>query len=790
MADGTIASVYTVDLNGDAWTMRTESAEAPAHIRCRALPATVPGCVHTDLLRAGVIPDPLVGMNERETLWIGECDWVYERPFEVNDAQLAHHRLDLVCQGLDTIAEVRVNNSLVGTAANMHHPHRFDLRAAARAGSNTLSITFRSPLKHIRAERDRLGARPVNGDWDPYIFIRKQASNFGWDWAPKLATSGIWQPIHVDAWNNARIKCVRPQVVRLYEDRWRIEADVELEWSGAAVRPDELRLGACLRSPDDCHESNADDPFPDRSSYTLSIELENPGVWWPRGYGEQPLYSLDVGFYAPGEPGGVGDAWEGRVGFRTVDLRTRPDANGTSFEVVVNDRPVFCQGANWIPDGPYAAAASPSVIRHRVEQAAGMGMNMLRVWGGGVYESDAFYRACDELGILVWQDFMFACAMYPEEEPYPTLIEVEARHQVARLSQHPSLALWCGGNECTWAHESWGDAPGERPWKERLEGRTWGQRYYLSVLPRVVSELDPACPYWPNSPWPGQPGHGGNSADHGDRHTWDLRLNGYTTIVPRFISEFGHQSPASRSTLLAALQPEELRIGSLALEHHQRATGGTDRHINDAIREHLGRDARDFEEWHSVAQLLQARAVHTGFAWARVNRGRCMGALVWQLNDCWPGMSWSLIDSGGVEKPAAAAARHALLARQLFILSVAGELQLYAVNDTDELWTGQASIARLDFAGECLAQTERALYVPARGTQHFGRVDVLVGPPQRPSSEYCVVQGGGCRASSFYLAHKELDVPAPHLDVDQIACDRSQPVSDERPSTSRYPSPP
>jgi len=729
-------------------------------------------------------------MNELETLWIAECDWVYRREFVLRDNDLAHHRLDLVCQGLDTIAEVRVNGTLIGTAANMHHPHRFDLRQAARLGVNKLSISFRSPLKHIRAERDRLGPRPVNGDWDPYIFIRKQASSFGWDWAPKLATSGIWQPIRIEAWSNARIRSVRPQIARLDNQCWRVDAHVELEWSGTPVQPEKLRLGACLRGPDYCDEWDAADPSPDQSNYTLSIKLEKPHVWWPRGYGEQPLYSLDVAFYAPDEPWGVGDGWEGRLGFRTVQLRTEPDAHGTRFELQVNERPVFCQGANWIPEGPYASAVSPTTIRERVEQAAGMGMNILRVWGGGIYESDTFYRACDELGILVWQDFMFACAMYPEEQPYPALIEAEARYQVTRLSQHPSVVLWCGGNECTWAHESWGNAPGERPWKERLEGRRWGETYYHTILPRVVSERDPTRPYWPNSPWPGREGLGGNHTDHGDRHTWDLRLDGYTAMVPRFISEFGHQSPASRSTLLAALQPEDLRLGSPALEHHQRATGGTDRHINDAIREHLGRDAADFEEWHSFAQFLQAHAVHTGFAWARVNRGRCMGALVWQLNDCWPGMSWSLIDSGGIEKPAAAAARQALLPRQLFILNVAGALHLYAVNDTDEPWGAPAVLARLSFSGSSLARAELTLKVPARGTQHFGLVDDLVGPPQRPTGEVCVAEGGGCRASSFYLPQRELDVPAPPSELDRAIRGHASHEPNQHIPVSRYPSPP
>ena len=774
-ADGTIAPVHTVDLSGNTWTVRTDSAEAPAHVRARAFAALVPGCVHTDLLRAGAIPDPLVGTNERETLWIGECDWVYERTFTVAHSHTERPRLELVCDGLDTIAELHVNGTPIGTAANMHHPHRFDLRAAIQIGENRIAITFRSPLKHIRTEQSRLGPRPVNGDWDPYIFIRKQASSFGWDWAPKLPTSGIWRPLQIEAWSIARIASVRPQVMRLDAERWRVSTHIQLEWADAQTQASNLLLGACLRGPDNngpnrCDEWDSVVPTPGQTEFTLVHEVDRPRLWWPRGYGQQPLYALDVALHTdePREPWGVADGWNGAIGFREVRLRTDPDAHGTSFELIVNGRPIFCHGANWIPEGPYAATASDETVRQRVQQAASMGLNMLRVWGGGIYESDEFYKACDEVGILLWQDFMFACAMYPEEPPYPALIEAEARQQVSRLSPHPSVALWCGGNECTWAYEAWGNAPGERPWKERLDGRTWGRGYYLDLLPRMVKELDPTRPYWPNSPWPGREGLGGNSPAHGDRHTWDLSLDGYTTIVPRFVSEFGHQSPPARATLLQALTPEDLTLRSAALEHHQRATGGTERHINAAIRATFG-EPRDFDQWHLWAQLLQARAVYTGFAWVRVNRRRCMGALVWQLNDCWPGMSWSLIDSAGIEKPAAAAARHALLPRQLFLLNVSGSPHLYSVNDTDEPWDAPVTVQRLSFAGEVLAHTSLALSLPARAALHLGRMHDIVGSPHRPSAEFCTAAAAPLKASAFYVPDKEREQPAPLSEIDALA---------------------
>jgi beta-mannosidase len=263
------------------------------------------------------------------------------------------------------------------------------------------------------------------------------------------------------------------------------------------------------------------------------------------------------------------------------------------------------------------------------------------------------------MGIMVWQDFMFSCAMYPEEPPYPALVEAEARHQVARLSSHPSVVLWCGGNECVWAYESWGAGDAKGRWKERVTpGQTWGRGYYFELLPRVIAELDPTRPYWANSPYCGREGDSPNQDARGDRHTWDVRAEGYRSIVPRFCSEFGHQSPPNLSTLARALAPQDLRRNSPALDHRQRGTGGTAKHIDESLVSWFP-PAKDFEEWHRQAQEAQARALSIGIKWLRENQPRCMGALLWQFNDAWPGFSWSLIDSDGKPKPAYDAVREA-----------------------------------------------------------------------------------------------------------------------------------
>jgi beta-mannosidase len=772
------------------WTVRAvgDLSEVPAAIRGQELPARVPGCVHTDLIRAGLVPDPLVGMNEREVQWIGETDWEYRARFEADAALLAHERVDLVCEGLDTIAEVRLNGVEVGRAANMFHPHRFDLRAAIRPGTNELSITFRSPLKHIRAEEERLGKRPVNGDWDPYIFIRKAACNFGWDWAPKLATCGIWKFACIHAWSGVRVSDGHSIVMKVSPLDWEVEAKLKLEWA----KPDQpngvwdIRLSlsglACDAASATRRIGQGD------SSISLRLPAKKPRLWWPRG--TAGVDQMELGFLSAellegGDPlGGVND-WQASIGFREVRLLTAPDQSGTRFALEVNGKEIFCKGANWIPDGPFPLG--PAVddydddptragITKRLKQAAAANINMLRVWGGGYYESDAFYEICDELGIMVWQDFMFACAMYPEEEPYPKLIEAEARHQIARLSSHPSVVLWCGGNECVWAHEAWGNAPGEKPWKERLAGKTWGAGYYFDLLPRLVKELDPTRPYWPNSPWPGpidapladqienrKPKiENVNSADHGDRHTWDRRADAYRSLVPRFCSEFGHQSPSNHATLARVLAPEDLTLASPALEHRQRATGGTKRHIDEPMAE-LFREPRDFDEWHYLAQLTQARAIKAGIEWLRVNRPRCMGALIWQLNDCWPGMSWSLIDSDGGEKFAYHAAKEAFRNRLITIQPFDGQPWLCIVNDDDEPARYILDLRRMDFEGSVLAKQEIEAACEASSAANAINLREVLGEPEDPTQEFIVADTIGRRATWFYAPDKALAYPRPHV---------------------------
>ncbi len=728
-------------------------AEVPA-AAVRPIAAIVPGCVHLDLIRAGVIKHPKEGFAELEQFWVGKTDWRYECEFEASGLLFDYERLDLVIDGLDTIATVELNGVYVGAAANMFHPHRFDARPALKRGTNRLSITFKSPLKHIREEEARLGARPVNGDWDPYIFIRKAACNFGWDWAPKVPTCGVWKPIRLEAWSGVRIAGVRPRISRSRGDVWRVSIQTDLEWTDRV--PPGLLLGASLEEHGlDAWASTV--PEAGKPTTTISFDVENPRVWWPRGHGEQPLYYLKLSLHADGEVDGVADGWVGDIGFREARLHTEPDEHGSRFEIHVNGKPIFCKGANWVPDTLFPTECTRERYRERVKQAADANMNMLRVWGGGFYEDDEFYRACDELGILVWQDFMFACAMYPEEAPFPELIEDEARHQITRLSSHASVALWCGGNECVWGYEAWGNAPGERPWKERLAGKTWGAGYYFDLLPRLMEELDPTRPYWANSPWSGSQAIPTNGEKHGDRHTWDVRVEGFRKIVPRFCSELGHQSPPFEFGVTGfEWEHTDSPLTPAEMDHRQRATGGTERHINDSLREWFP-EPRGVVEWNEFARAMQAHALRLAIEWMRCQQPRCMGALIWQLNDVWPGISWSLIESGGMKKPAWDAVRRAFRPRMLSIQPVDGRLVVFGVNDTDEPWDERFRLMRMSTDGPLLSEMVfHDVSVPPRNVAVLAEVVASVGTPTDPSREYVTARTENEHASWYYVKFKDL----------------------------------
>ncbi|MFI1192492.1 glycoside hydrolase family 2 protein [Micromonospora sp. NPDC020750] len=742
----------------EGWVLRAvPGPQVPSEIIDRAVPATVPGCVHTDLLAAGLIPDPYLDDNETALAWIGRTDWVYETTFDAppGDAD----RVDLACAGLDTVATVTLNGAEVGRTENMHRGHRFGVTSVLRPGANTLTVRFDSPYRYAEEHRDRLGDRP-NAYPEPFNFIRKTACNFGWDWGPTVVTAGIWQDIALDAWSTARLATVRP-LVTAADGVGRVELRVEVE--RAAEEPVTVRAevaGVAVEAVVAAGQRTA----------ALTVEVRDPALWWPRGYGEQPLHPLAVTLHAA--DGRKLDAWSRRIGFRVVRLDTAPDEHGSAFALHVNDVPVFVRGVNWIPDDAFPNRVTRERLAERFDQAAGANINLLRVWGGGRYESGDFYELADERGLLVQQDFLFACAAYPEEEPFRSEVEAEAREQVTRLAAHPSLVLWTGNNENIWGWHDW-------DWQEPLAGRTWGRGYYLDLLPRIVAELDPTRPYWPGSPWSGSEDVHPNDPAHGTTHIWDVwntdDYTKYREYVPRFVAEFGYQAPPAYATLRRAISDDPLAHDSPGMAHHQKAIDG-DAKLQRGLDAHLSPPV-DFDEWHYFTQLNQARAIQLGVEHFRSHRPVCMGTIVWQLNDCWPVTSWSAVDGDGRRKPLWYALRRAYADRLLTVQPRDGGLALVAVNETGRPWRAPATVTRLTLDGEARAKTTYDLDVPAYASVTL-ELPADLARPEEPRRELLVAEAGESidRAFWFFAEDRDADWPAAAFDATVEEVDGSQRV--------------
>ena len=743
-----IATNWTLSPTGDL-------SHVPADLANATIPATVPGCVHTDLLAAGLIPDPYLDRNEPLVAWIAETDWKYSCAFDANPGVPGAGHVELVFDGLDTVADVALNGTPIGHGENMHHPHVFDARDALRAKGNLLEVTFTSALTYTRGYATKYGERP-NVMPDDYNYIRKMACNFGWDWGPTLTTAGMWKPVFLRAWSGARIDAVRPLVMAASSDSASVEVHADLVVDGAKG----ARLEAVLAAPDDAVAAKG---CIDVSSLgtALTLTVTRPRLWWPKGHGDQPLYDLTVKLVSA--TGEKLDAWSGRIGLRTAKLNTAPDEIGSKFVIEINGKPVFCKGANWIPDDCFVSRVGAERYRARLEQAADANMNMLRIWGGGIYEKDEFYEICDELGIMVWQDFLFACAAYSEEEPFPQLVEAEARYNIARLSTHPSLVLWNGNNENVWGYFDWN-------WKEPLAGRTWGAGYYFDLLPKLVAELDPSRSYWGGSPYSGSMDIPPNVDEHGNKHVWDawnqVDYDVYRKYTPRFVSEFGHQAHPTWATLARAVPPEERTADSAAMLLHQKATDGHNK-LNTRLREHFDMP-EDFDDWLYLTQVNQARAMVTGVEWYRSRMPVCMGTLYWQINDCWPVTSWAAIDGDGRPKPLLYATKRFYADRILTFQPEPCGTVLYAVNDSDEAWSDDVAVRRMAFDGNVLAESRHAVVVPARSVARVCLLNTDIVTPGDPARELAVADAGPVRAVHFFDVDRSLIYPAAAFTSDMI----------------------
>ncbi|RCG29907.1 glycoside hydrolase family 2 protein [Sphaerisporangium album] len=710
------------------WTLTALSDE----VSIAGVPAQVPGCVHTDLLAAGLIEDPYLDDNENRLGWIGRTRWAYETTFAW--APDGHEHTDLVCEGLDTVATVILNGAQVARTANQHRSHRFPVRHLLAEGDNTLTVVFDSAYDYAEARRAAVGDRPGAYE-EPYQFIRKMACNFGWDWGPTLVTAGIWRPIALESWSGARLAEVRPLVTAHAEDGRPAEGRVEVH---VRITP-EARGPVTVTAEVAGQVARAEVPAgQDRA--VLVVTVPEPALWWPRGYGDQARHRLTVT---------LGDQeWSRMIGFRSVELDTE------AFRLVINGRPVFARGVNWIPADCFPTRITRELLAERLAQAVDANVNLLRVWGGGLYESEDFYDLADTLGLLVWQDFPFACAAYPEEEPFHGEVEAEARQNVTRLTPHPSLVLWCGNNENIEGHADWG-------WRETLGDRTWGAGFYYDLLPAIVAELDPTRPYWPGSPYSGAPGLPPNDPARGTVHIWDVwnreDYRHYTTYRPRFVAEFGFQGPPAYATMRRAISGELASDAPLVL-HHQKALDGNGKLLR-GLNGHLPTPST-FDDWHYLTQLNQARAITCGIEHFRAQMPHCMGTILWQLNDCWPVTSWAAVDGDGHRKPLWHALRR-LYADRLLVLT--GET-VTVVNDTDRPWHGELEIVRRSLTGEPLAKETVTTTTPARATTRV-HLPPTVSTPTDPAAELLTARLDDHRTIAFYTEDTHVRFPEARYDA-------------------------
>jgi beta-mannosidase len=581
--------------------------------------------VHTDLRRANAIPDPFYGTNELSLQWIEERDWEYVTEFEVPAALLSEEMIELVADGLDTVATVRLNGQEIARTENMFISHRWDVKSLLRAGANELSIRFDSAMRYIREKRTTHVPREFNDPVGRCQVIRKQQCQFGWDWGPRFVTAGIWRDLRIEGWSTNRLVSV--QVTQEHTDDGCVSLHLSPELARidrAAVCHYRLKLGGIVVA----------------DGFGKHIRVAHPQLWWPNGHGSQPLYTLAVEIRtAEGTPLGT---WINRLGLRTIELDRHADAAGETFQFKVNGRALFAKGANWIPAHAFVANLGREDYARDLRSAIAAHMNMIRVWGGGIYESEDFYDLCDELGLLVWQDFMFACSLYPGDRAFVKSVETEADQQVRRLRHRACLALWCGNNEIVQLNQDLLKAPPAR--------RAYDQ-IFLKSLPKVVQRVDGVTPYWPSSQHrpDGDNSHAAGEK-HGDTHFWDVwharnPVKDYEKWKFRFVSEFGMQSYSSPETQATFCPPASANVFSAEMENHQKNRGG-----NQVILDYVSRRYR-FPQTQAdliyLSQLNQAYCMQTGVEHYRRLMPHCMGALYWQLNDCWPVASWSSIEFTG-----------------------------------------------------------------------------------------------------------------------------------------------
>lgn len=778
-------------LGGSLWRFRAcggDKAEARRHPEVsKWMPACVPGSTYGQLLALKKIPDPYWGRNELDVQWVDRLDWEFARTVEASEADCACLRQELIFEGLDTVAVVLLNGREVGRGVNMFRRLVCDVRGILRPGTNELSVRFASPTAYSAAQAEAHPEHIVSispalrgnreftwqtGErrWTNRPWIRKAQCHFGWDWGVCLPTQGVWMPCRLECADVPRLEAitVAQRHVGPAGAPRRVELTIGLRLAHAADAEGTVVVA--------CGGREARVPARVRRGTGLAaatITIDSPKLWWPNGYGKQPLYEIRACWEGGGEP------VRRRVGLRTVKLVTKADETpvgrpAESMAFRVNGRVLYAKGGDWIPPDQFVERCTPSVYRHLLGSMCEAHMNMVRVWGGGWYELDAFYDACDELGLLVWQDFMMACALFPDTEAFIGEVVAEARDQVRRLQHRACVALWCGDNENLSGVNHW--------WKDPRDPAAIRRGYarMMRSLREVVGGEDPTRRFWVSSPSNGWIDADSESPDRGDVHYWSVwhgrqPFSNYLTVYPRFVSEFGFQSFAEPRTMRACVPADGLNPSSRHMEHHQRCGEG-----NQLIANALARELplpKDFDAYCWESQINQADAIRTAVEHWRRLKPWCAGTLFWQINDLWPVASWSSIDWHGRWKALhhAAARFYAPLLVSCVHDRDSGTLSVWATSDLDRALALRGRLVAMTWDGRIIGRVALKADLAADASVEVARVDTARLLKARLAPwDVCIfaeLAGGGRRGASYatLAPWKHIDLPRPNLSKEIVA---------------------
>lgn len=664
--------------------------------------ATIPGTIHTDLLNNKLIDDPFYSNNELKMDWISQCDWIYQTTFDFNGNAINSN--DLVFEGLDTVCEIYLNEIKLGYTDNMFLMYSYNIKNVLKQKNNLLKVIIKSPVKYALQQENKYGKLPVALN-SSRVYVRKAQYSFGWDWGPSFPTSGIWRKVYLQERPVVKIDSLVFNTEKISKNF----AEVEVVTKVDSFFSKNISLLVTLSNGETVYEKKI--PFRHTKESRIAFKIKNPKLWWPNGEGEQNLYQLKVKIVDSQNV--VIDEAQRKVGIRTIELILK-DKEVSTFKFRINGKDIYCKGVNWIPADSFLPRVTQKIYSDLLLLAKQANINMVRVWGGGIYENDEFYDLCDELGLLVWQDFMFACGAYPEHDEFISNVSKEVTQNVLRLQHHACLAIWCGNNENEWI------------WVQEQKTsykKMPGYKIYHSVIPKILTKLDPERAYWPSSPFGND--EDPNSSTSGNTHQWKIwsmwiDYNNVKNDKSLFVTEFGFQGPANKDTLEKVLPIKNRNISDQIFEHHNKQVEGPER-LTRFLSGHLPIKT-EWEDYLYLTQLNQAFALKTCLEYWRMN-GRTNGAIIWQLNDCWPVTSWAIIDSDIRPKMAYYFVKNTFALQLLSFKDEESKIKIILLNQNQDSIKGRLRLTTISTVnGKVLQDTSNKLTINKAGISEMNSI--------------------------------------------------------------------